>query len=95
MREYPLRVVGAMVASGYSIDRFIEGRTRLSEVDRSGVWLSAWSESGRENRLQRVAELIDGERHLAGRVGANGGVDRRRADHALAERNEFRLGVGV
>jgi hypothetical protein len=78
MREYPRRAVEAMVATGSSlesIDYFIESRTQLSEEERSVMWLLAWSRSGRENRRQRVAELIGGERHLAGRAGASGGVD--------------------
>lgn len=69
MREYPLRVVEAMVANGSSlssIDRFSQGGTRRSAEERPALWLAAWSERGRENRLQRVAELMGGERHLAG-----------------------------
>jgi len=98
MREYPLRVVEAMVANGCSlksIDYFIEGRAHLSEEDRSALWLLAWSDSGHENRRQRVAELIEGERHLAGRVGANGRVDRYEADESVDGRNQFGLGVGA
>ena len=84
MREYPLRLVGAMVAHGLgleSIEGFIEGETHLSEEIRSALWLFAWSETRREHRRQRVAELMEGKRQFAGRLIANG-------------RNQFGLGIG-
>jgi len=73
VREYPLRVVEAMLANGCnlgSIEDFLEGRTDLSEENRSRLWLIAWSETSRENRRQRAGVLIEGERQLVGRVGA-------------------------
>jgi hypothetical protein len=87
-----------MVANGCSlesIDYFIESRTQLSEEERSALWLLAWSKSGREERRQRVAELIEGERHLAGRAGADGRVDQPGADEPVGDRNEFGPGVGA
>ena len=75
MRTYPSRAVEAMVATGSSwesIEDFIETRTHLSEDARSALWLVAWSETSRENRRQRVAQLMAGERQLAGRVRDNG-----------------------
>ena len=96
MHEYPLGAVEAMVANGCSlgsIEDFIEERTHLSEEDRSALWLLAWIETGRENRRQRVAELMQGKRQFAGRVGA-----RRRAGCSWADESvagppgEFGLG---
>jgi hypothetical protein len=79
-----------------SVDQFIEDKTPLSEEERSAVWLLARSsESGRENRLQRVAELIEGGRQLAGRVRADARVDRYGADESVGGRNQFGLGVGA
>ncbi|MGZ6574978.1 MAG: hypothetical protein ACXVHJ_28600 [Solirubrobacteraceae bacterium] len=98
MREYTLRVVGAMVANGLSlesIEGFIEGETHVSEEVRSALWLLAWSETSRENRRQRVAELMEGERHFAGRLSVGGGrVDCFRADESVAGRNQLGLGIG-
>ena len=97
MRTYPLRVVEAMVADGCSlesIEDFIEGRTELSEEVRSALWLLAWSETSGENRRQRVAELMSGERQLAGRVSTNGRVDCSGADESMAGPNEL-AGMGA
>jgi hypothetical protein len=98
MREYPLRVLEARVTKScslHSIDYFIEGRAHVSERERHPPWLSAWSESARENRLRRVAELIEGERHLAGRVDANARFDPNGADdESVGEHNHLELGVG-
>ena len=97
MREYPLRLVGAMVANGLSlesIEGFIAGETNLSEEVRSALWLLAWSETRSENRRQRVAELMEGERHFAGRLSVGGRVDCFWADDAVAGRNQFGLGIG-
>jgi hypothetical protein len=97
MREYPLRVVGAMVVNGQSlesIEGFIEGRTDLSEEVRSALWLLAWSEARREDRRQRVAELMEGERQFAGRLSASGRVDCSWAKESVAGRNQFGLGIG-
>jgi hypothetical protein len=97
MREYARRVVEAMVANGCSlesIDHFIESRSHLSEEERSVMWLFAWSKSARENRRRRVAELIEGERHLAGRAGANGRLYQPGAFEFVGGRNQFGPGVG-
>jgi hypothetical protein len=97
MREYPLLMVEAMAANGCSlesIEDFIEGRTHLSEEERSALWLLAWTEIRRENRRQRVAESIGGERQLAGRVDANGRVDCSGAEESVAGRHQFGLGIG-
>ena len=96
MREHPLQMVEAMLANGCSlksIDYFLEGRTHLSEEDRSVLWLLAWSARG--NRRQRVADVIEGERHLAGRVGVSDRVDRSGANESVGGRNRFGLGVGA
>jgi len=98
MREYPLDAVEAMVANGCSlgsIEDFIEDRTHLSEEVRSALWLVAWIETGREHRRRRVAELIEGSRQLAGRVGARRRVECSWADESVARRNEFGLGIGA
>jgi len=74
MRTYAWRVLDAMVGNGCSWDStgdFLEDRSRLSEEVRSTLWVLAWRESSRENRRQRVAQLMEGERQLAGRVSAN------------------------
>jgi hypothetical protein len=79
-----------------SVDQFIEDRTSLSEEERFALWLLAPSgESGRENRLHRVAELIGRKRHLAGRVRADARVDRSGADESVGGRNQVGLGVGL
>ena len=68
MHDYPLQVVEAMIASGHSfesIEVFIDDLIHVSEETRSALWLLAWTESSKENRLQCVAELINGERDLA------------------------------
>lgn len=55
MREYSLQMVEAMAANGCSlesIEDFIDGRTDLSEDERSALWLLAWTEIRRENRRQ-------------------------------------------
>jgi len=98
MREYPLRAVEAMVANGCSlgsIEDFIEDRTHLSEEDRSALWLVAWIETGREHRRQRVAELMEGRRQFAGRLGVRRRVDFSWADESVAWPNEFGLGIGA
>jgi hypothetical protein len=72
-------VVEAMIADGQSlesIEGFIEDRAHLSGEARFALRLLAWTETDRENRRQRVAELIEGERQLAGRVNAQHRVDR-------------------
>jgi hypothetical protein len=97
MREYPLHVVGAMIANGQtlkSIEGFIEGKTQLPEEERSALWLLAWSETRRENRRQRVADLMEGERQIAGRLSASGRVDRAWRDESVAGRNQCGLGIG-
>jgi hypothetical protein len=95
MREYSPRVVKVRVTNGCSltsIDDYIEGRTHLSEEEEGyAPSLLARSKSARENRLHRVAELIEGERHLAGRVDAR--VDRHGAYESAGERNQTELGV--
>jgi hypothetical protein len=90
MREDPLRSVEAIVANGsslWSTEDFIEDRTDLSEVVRSAPWLSAWIETSRENRRQRVAELMEGKRQFAGGLGTS-----RHVDHSSADGD---AGVGV
>ena len=85
-----------MVASGQSlesIEGFIESGPHLSEDVRSALWLLAWSETSRENRRQRVAELMAGKRQYAGRLIAGGRVDCW-ADESVAGRNQFGLGIG-
>jgi len=97
MREYPLRVVGAVIANGQgleSIEGCIECRTGLSEEVRFALSLWAWSETSRESRRQRVAALMEGERQFAGRLSASGRVDCSWADESVAGRNQFGLGIG-
>ena len=78
MRSYPSRVVEAFVANDSgreSTEDLIENRTHLTGEGRSALGLLTWSETSRENRRQRVAELMEGERQFAGRLSANGRVD--------------------
>lgn len=76
MSNPPRRAVETMIASGQSmesIEDFIEGLPHESEETRSALWLLAWTDTRRrESRHHRVAELIEGERQLAGRVNTNG-----------------------
>jgi hypothetical protein len=98
MREYPLEAVEAMVADGRSlesIEHFIEDRTHLSRDVRSALWLLAWTETSREHRRQRVAELIAGKRQFAGRVGVNRRVDGARTNESVSGPNEIGLGIGA
>ena len=98
MREYPLEAVEAMVADGRSlesIEHFIEDRAHLSRDVRSALWLLAWTETSRERRRQRVAELIAGKRQFAGRVGVNRRVDVARPNESVAGPNEIGLGIGA
>lgn len=86
-----------MVANGCSlksIEHFIEDRISLSGDARSALWLLAWTETSRENRRQRVAELMEGTRQLAGRADASR-VDRSRADESVAGPHPFGLGIGA
>jgi hypothetical protein len=62
MHDYQLRAIEAMIASGQNfeaIERFIDGLTHMSEEARSALWLLAWTETSKENRLQCAAELIN------------------------------------
>ena len=97
MRTHPLGVLEAMLANGCSlesIEGFIEDRTHLAEEVGSALSMLAWSETKHENRRQRVAELMNGERQLAGRVSANGRVDCSSAEESVAGRHRFGLGIG-
>ncbi|MBV8430138.1 MAG: hypothetical protein JO244_03185 [Solirubrobacterales bacterium] len=59
-----------------SIEDFIAGLPHQSEETRSALWLLAWTDTDRrESRRLRVAELLQGERQLAGRVNADGRRD--------------------
>jgi hypothetical protein len=83
MREYPLPSVEPMVANRCSLgstEDVTEDRTDLSEEVRSAPWLSAWIETSPENRRQRVAELMEGKRQFAGRLGARRHIDYSWAD---------------
>ena len=97
MREYPLESIEAMVVHGSSlesIEHFIADRSHLPGEVRSALWLLAWTEISRDNRRQRVADLIAGRRQLAGRVDTKGRVDRRRAD-GTDRPYPFGLGIGA
>ena len=58
MHDYQLRVVERMIDSGdsfESIEGFLDGLTHVSEETRAALWLLAWTETGKENRLRCVA----------------------------------------